>query len=163
MRAQGMDPHSGRALDAHAHAIMKLETAVTPQLAAALQATENIWRSVRANYGTLSGREVAALLSSDTDSPRFAARLREAGKIIGVKRMGRYEYPGFQFDLNARRIKPVIEPLLQLTESIGWHHHDLVLWLMSPTTYFRDDAPPVIHLEDDDLLDILESAATIEW
>lgn len=158
-----MDPHSGRALDAHADAIMKLETAVTPQLAAALQATENIWRRVRENYGTPTGREVAALLSPGTDSPRFAARLREAGKIIGVKRLGRFEYPGFQFDLNARRIKPVIEPLLQLTERIGWDQHDLVLWLMSPTTYFEDDGPPIIHLEDDGLLEILENAATIEW
>lgn len=149
--------------DVHRRALMKLPTAVSPQTAAALQATENAWRRIRTDYGVISSTDVATLLGPAKATPAFTARLRNSGRLIGVMRNGRYEHPGFQFDLQSRRVKPIFERLLQFATSIGWDHLDLVLWLGTPTTYFEDERTPLEHLDDDNLLEIFEAAATVTW
>ena len=151
------------AIDVHRRAIMKLPTVVSPQSASSLQSTENSWRRMVDEVGILSSTEVAALLRPGVTSSRIASELRSSGKIIGVKRLHRYEFPGFQFDREAREVIPVIEPLIAIADKHKWDHHDLVLWLMAPSCYFEDGRAPVRHLDADNLLDIFENVASDEW
>ena len=54
---EGRDP-SGRPVEASAGAI-------SPQLARSMQATDAAWRRVEAEFGLLTGAEVAELLAAD--------------------------------------------------------------------------------------------------
>lgn len=151
------------AIDVHRRAIMKLPTTVDPQSASSLQSTENAWRRMVDEFGSLSATEVAVLLRPGVSSSRIATQLRTSGGIIGVKRLHHYEFPGFQFDWSSRQVLPVIEPLISLADKHNWDHHDLVLWLMSPSCYFEDELPPVRHLDAANLVEIFENVASDEW
>lgn len=134
----------------------------SPQLARAVQATENVWKGIEAEYGMLTSMDVARLIGSEKSSRSLAADQRSAGKLIGIKRGNKYVYPGFQFDQRARRVHPAIPGLLQMAGDVDWDEEDLIFWLVSPSGYFHGDRP-VDHLGDTDLADKGRQSATVEW
>jgi hypothetical protein len=102
-----------------------------------MQATENAWRRIEAEFGLLTAREVAELLGA------------RPTKLLSVQRGKTLRYPGFQFDREARAILPVIEPLINLARANGWRMADVALWLTSPSTSFDAEDRPVDHLRED--------------
>lgn len=146
-----------------ADTLAKLPTFVTPQTAAAIQATENLWRRVEFDHGLLTGRAVAALLG-DPGNLRRVTRLRLAGQLIGVERRHRILYPGFQFDADTHQVLSLIQPLIQIASANGFSDEDLTEWMYTPTTYFEDDRRPVDHVEPADLLlQVANDAMGIQW
>ena len=120
---------------------------VSPQLARSLQATENLWRSIAAEFGLLTSGQVAELLGARPSNRNAAARRRAAHQIAGVVRRNGVVYPGFQFDRTTGSILPVMERLIEVATANGWSDENLLLWLCSPTTAFDAEDRPVDHLE----------------
>jgi hypothetical protein len=132
--------------------------AVSPQLARSLQATENVWRSMGAQFGLLTSGQVAELLGASPSNRKLASRRRAAHQIAGVVRRNAVLYPGFQFDRSQRTILPVMAQLIRLATANGWSEEDLLLWLCSPTTSFEGQDRPVDHFHDPD--SVLAAART---
>lgn len=143
-------------------AAMARAGAVSPQTARALQATENAWRTVDEAFGLLSSGEVARLLGRQITNRALVSRLRTQGRLLGVRRLNAYKYPGFQFDGHGN-IEPVVADLLRLAKRIGWKQEDLVLWLCAPSGYFAGDRPVDRLHEPDELLARAENALLTEW
>ena len=62
------------------------------------------------------------------------------------------------------RVKPLIEPLLALAVEKGWNQEDVVLWLCSPTSHFRDESRPVDHLDEvEAVLEVASRAWGVKW
>ncbi len=55
--------------------------------------------------------------------------------------------------------------LLQVADSLDWDPEDVVLWLMSPTTYFDDESRPVDHFDSelDLVIDVARRAWAVSW
>lgn len=134
----------------------------SPQLARAIQATENVWKGIDAEFALLTSMDVARLIGSKKSSRSFASDQRAAGKLMGVKRGNKILYPGFQFDLAAGKVLPKVPGLLKMASEVGWDEEDLILWLVAPSGYFDGDRP-VEHLDDDDLVKKARQAATVQW
>ncbi|MFD1211581.1 hypothetical protein ACFQ36_05950 [Arthrobacter sp. GCM10027362] len=135
----------------------------SPALAGAIQATENLWRSIREEWGLPGSQEVSRLLGAKTANRSYASDQRLAGKIIGIRRGQAYAYPGFQFDRRTGRVLAVIPRLIAAAREIGLDDEDLVFWLCSPSGYFGGDRP-VDHLgEPDQVLEKLRLSETVEW
>lgn len=80
-----------------------------------------------------------------------------------MHRKNGYIFPGFQFDHKAGAVRDWIAPLLVLAERYEWPAEDVILWIMSPTTYFDDDRP-IDHVDDAQrLLGVAERAWGIVW
>ena len=124
--------------------------AVSPQLARSLQATENAWRSMGAQFGLLTSGQVAELLGASPSNRTLASRRHAAHQIAGVVRRNAVLYPGFQFDRSQGTILPVMARLIGLATANGWSEEDLLLWLCSPTTSFEGQDRPVDHFHDPD-------------
>ena len=123
---------------------------VSPQLARALQATENMWRSIAAEFGLLTSGQVAERLGASPSNRTLAARRRAAHQIAGVVRRNAVVYPGFQLDRTHGTIIPMMARLIELAAANGWSEENLLLWLCSPTTAFDAEDRPVDHLEQPD-------------
>ena len=123
---------------------------VSPQLARSLQATENAFRAMGAEFGLLTSSQVAALLGANPSNRKLVSRRRAARQLAGVVRRNAVLYPGFQFDRTRARVLPVMEELIRLADANGWREEDLLLWLCSPTTSFDGEDRPVDHLDDPD-------------
>ena len=134
----------------------------TPQLARAVQATENVWKAIEAEFGLLTSHEVAKLIGTGKSGRSLASDQRAAGKLIGAKRGNKVLYPGFQFDVGAGKVRPATAPLIATAKEVGWDEEDLVLWLMAPSGYFDGDRP-VDHLDDPNLAEKARRKATVEW
>lgn len=134
----------------------------SPQLARAVQASENVWKDIERKYGMLTSMDVALLIGSKNSSRSIAADKRAAGELIGVQRGNRYVYPGFQFDRESGKTHPHIPGLIAVAADVGWDHEDLVFWLVSPSEYFGGERP-VDHLDDVDFVTKVQLAATVEW
>ncbi|MFT4470523.1 hypothetical protein ACMX2H_11520 [Arthrobacter sulfonylureivorans] len=143
-------------------AVAALENPVMPSIAAAVQATENLWREISRDWGLFPGSDVAVLLGGSKSNRGLAASLRKGGKIIGVQRGQAFVYPGFQFDRTAGKVLPVIPELISAAAELGLDNEDLVYWLMAPSGYFEDDRP-VDHLGDSDLVAKLRNSESVEW
>jgi hypothetical protein len=61
------------------------------------QATENAWQRIDDEFGLLSSTDVARLAGSKTPNRALANSLRLDGKLLAVKRLNSYRYPGFQW------------------------------------------------------------------
>lgn len=143
-------------------AVEKLPTTVLPGIALGVQATENAVRGIENEFGLLTSSEVSGLLGSKS-SRSYASELRKRGKILGLERLNSYVYPGFQFDKYNGTIKPVIEPLRELSEQLGRTDRGLIFWLCSASTYFGGDRP-VDHIDEPDLLiDVAHNDWAVEW
>lgn len=146
-----------------ADALEALPTYVTPQTASALQATENLWRRVEVD-GFLTGREVADLLELDSTDDAAVTALWRNNQLLGVRRRGQIRYPSFQFDREARGVKPVIPELLAIAAENYYSHADLLFWVFNRSTYFEGDGMPLEHLEPAEyLLDVARNSMGILW
>ncbi|MBM7470846.1 hypothetical protein [Subtercola frigoramans] len=155
--------HARQGISALAPALVTLPGTTSPAVARALQATENVWRDIEVEFGLLSSTEVAEMLSSRAANRALASQLRVGGRLLGVRRLNAFLYPGFQFDSSSRRIKPVISPLVELARENSWAEEEVVLWLCSPSGYLRGDRP-VDHLDSvEQLLAVARRASTVEW
>jgi hypothetical protein len=123
---------------------------VSPQLARSLQATENAWRTVAAEFGLLTSGQVDSLLGAKPSNRNLASRHRAARQLAGVTRGNIVLYPGFQFERSRRWVLPLMEVLVHLADTNGWREEDLLLWLCSPTTTFDVEDRPVDHLDQPD-------------
>jgi hypothetical protein len=137
----------------------------SPQLARALQATENAWRRMAAEFGMLTSSEVAGLLGAAPSNRNYASAKRVDGALLGVLRGKAFLYPAFQFDQDRGNVLPVIPPLIELARANGWRDDDLILWLQSPTTSFEAEDRPVDHLrtDPDAVLAAAKNAFEVRW
>jgi hypothetical protein len=135
----------------------------SPQLARAQQATENVWHRLEAEFGLLTGSEVAELLGASPSRRAFAETKRAENEVIGALRGGEFRYPGFQFDHGV--VLPVIAPLIVLARANHWRDEDLIFWLQGPSTSFEEEDRPVDHLRSDPdaVLAAAKNAFTAEW
>ncbi|MGC0251230.1 hypothetical protein [Pseudactinotalea sp. Z1748] len=129
-----------------APALEALPTRVSPQIARAAQATENAWRDIEIEFGMLTSTEVAQRLGYGPNRT-WASNQRKAGRLVGVRRGGRYLYPGFQ--IAQGRVVPAMAGLLELAEEHTWSSESLVLWLCSPSGRFAEGQRPVDVLHGD--------------
>ena len=154
---------AARAFSKHIRIPTAFHGEVSPQLARALQATENIWRHIEAEYGMLTSTAVARLIGTEKSGRSFTSRQRAAGKLIGIQfGNGSVLYPGFQFDRTDGKVNAVIPELLRMAKDVGWDEKDLVLWLVAPSGYFDGDRP-VDHLNDENLVAKGRQKANVEW
>lgn len=144
-------------------ALAEIETPVSPQLARSMAATENAWRSLEAEFGLLSSREVSELLGSRSPNRSYASEQRSKGKLIAVKRPGGLRYPGYQFDRTEHAIRPVMAELIRIAGEAGRSEASLALWMTLPTGYL-DGARPVDRLSDPDkVVEAAEQSFNVEW
>jgi hypothetical protein len=116
-----------------AEIVRALQTTVSPQTARSVQATENLVRSVAAEFGLLSATQVGQRLGSSSEDPSSLAHKRHrAGHLLAVRRGRRKMFPAFQFDPEGSPI-PVVRILRALSSERGWSESDLFLWLVTPT------------------------------
>lgn len=152
-----------RSVSALGPAMAALDVETSPPLAAAIQATENIWTTIERRWGLLRSTDVAGVLGAKSNNRSFAAGLRKNGKIMGVERRNAYVYPGFQFDRRAGLVHAIIPELLGAARELQMDDEDLVFWLNSPSRYF-DDGLPVEHLlTDPDLVGKFIAGESISW
>lgn len=131
--------------------------------ARAVQATENAWRRVETEFGLLSSSEASSLLGARNGNRVYVADLRRRGVLLAAQRKTGYVFPGFQFDREAGTVLPWVAPLLEVAERYERSAPGVILWMMSPTTYFSGDRP-ADHVDDAQrLLDVAEKAWGIEW
>lgn len=157
-----------RSLDELSEAMVRIQDPVSPAIARAAQATENSVKSIEDEFGLLTSAQVAQLLGSrsKTTAVRSLANdMRGRGELLAVRRLNKYLYPGFQFDRTQGRVKSVVSRLLQLADATEWESEDVVLWLVSPTTYFEDGSRPVDHIDNDPalVLDVAQRAWAVQW
>jgi len=138
-------------------------TVVDSATARAVQATENVWRRVESEFGLLSSSEVSALLGASNTKRAYASDLRKRGELLATLRKNGYVFPGFQFDHEAGAVRPWVAPLLTLAQGNERSAADVIMWMMSPTTYFDGDRP-ADHVDDTQrLLSVAERVWGIEW
>ncbi|RFA11803.1 hypothetical protein B7R22_17725 [Subtercola boreus] len=143
-----------QAVKEHAAALSRARDVVSPAAAAAAQARENLIRVVRDEFGLHTSTQVATLMGSRSPGRSLASGLRTAGKLLFIRRLNAYQYPGFQFD-GSGHIRPVIAPLIRLAKERGWDVEDAGLWLLSGTRYLHGDRP-VDNLDNPEV--VLEAA-----
>lgn len=151
------------AVETLSSSLAALETTVPPGVARAAQATENVWRSIDAEFGLLSSSDVARLLGATGANRAYASGLRSRGEIAGIERKNAFRYPGFQFDAPHERVHSWVAPLLKLAATHERSASDALVWMVAPSTFF-DGARPVDHAADGDR--ILTGAARAwgtEW
>ncbi|AEF41964.1 hypothetical protein [Hoyosella subflava] len=149
-----------RALGPAMHAIKE---PTSPQLARAVQATENKWRAIDAEFELLTSRDVAAALGSRSSSPRgFTADQRKAGKLLAIRWGNQYRYPGFQ--IRDGHVLPVIQQLISLADDSEWSPESLTMWLCTPTGWLSDKRPvDLLNGDPNAILDAARSEFTTEW
>lgn len=152
-----------RSLVALASAATAVRVPVSPQMARGVQATENAWREMDAEFGLLSGAEVADLAGSKARSRTgYASDQRRAGKLLGIRRRNAYLYPGFQFD-GTGRVRPIIPALLSVATRYGVSPEGLAQWLCARTGQLGDQRP-VDHLDEQDrVLEAAENHYGVQW
>lgn len=135
---------------------------LSTELVGSLNDAEHFWRGIEAEFGFLTSLEVARALGASANRS-FASDQRKAGRVLAVRRLNRYVYPGFQFDGGA--VRPVISGLVALARERGLDDQGVIAWLCRPTTYLRGEARrPVDHLDEPDLvLDVASRAWDVTW
>jgi len=151
------------AVDSLQRAMVTLPTVVDPATARAVQATENVWRRVEGEFGLLSSSEVSALLGASNANRAFTSELRKRGELLAAQRKNGYVFPGFQFDHEAGAVRLWVAPLLSLAQGNERSAPDVIMWMMSPTTYFDGDRPADHVGEAQRLLSVAERAWGSTW
>lgn len=144
-------------------ALAEIETPVSPQLARSLAATENAWRSLEAEFGLLSSREVSAVVGSRSPNRSYASEQRAKGRLIAVKRPGGLRYPGYQFDRTQHAIRPVMADLIRVAEEAGRSEASLALWMTMPSGYLDGDRPVDQLSDPDKVVEAAEQSFNVEW
>jgi hypothetical protein len=139
-------------------------TELDPATARAVRATELAWQAVESEFGLLSSSEVDTLLGAHNAHRAYAADLRRRGELLCTLRNNSYVFPGFQFDHSAGTVRDWVAPLLVLAERYERGTAGMIMWMMSPTTYFEEEDRPVDHVDDAHrVLDVAEKAWGVEW
>ncbi|MPV35735.1 hypothetical protein [Georgenia subflava] len=136
-------------------------TSVSPQLARAAQATENVWRQIGQEFGLLTSTEAAEHMGYGSNRT-WASAQRKAGRLLGVRRGGAYRYPGFQLDA---ALVPSISELVGIARQHDWSDESVVLWLCSPSGWMPGGGRPVdsLHQEPRSVIDAARSAMAPRW
>lgn len=143
-------------------AIYAAHFTASPALARAVQAQQNLYDSIAAEFGLLTSAEAADRVGSRATARRNAATAaRTAGRLVALHRGNRLMYPGFQFD--ARGIRPVIADLRTVADEHDWDEASLIEWMVAPTTYLGGDRPVDVIEEEDELLEVARAAFGISW
>ncbi|NJC21287.1 hypothetical protein BJ994_000363 [Arthrobacter pigmenti] len=97
------------------------------------------WRAIELEFGLLSAAEVDLLLGPGWPPAGCLAAER---RILGVAtKAGRVLYPGFQFDREARTVRPVIAEVARISLSAGWKDRHILQWLCAPNGYLHGERP----------------------
>ncbi|BCI91299.1 hypothetical protein NIIDMKKI_65050 [Mycobacterium kansasii] len=135
-----------------------------PAVARAVQAEQNLYARIEAEFGLLTSTEAGKRMGSRSSAPRNLATTAHRNKALVAVRRGNYlAYPGFQFGADGKPL-PAIERLRDVAETNGWSETGLVQWLCAPTTYLDGDRP-VDHLltEPDRVLAVAAEAMAVSW
>lgn len=119
-----------------------------PAIARAVQAEQNLYARIEAEFGMLTSTDAGKRMGSRSRAPRNLATSAHRNKQLVAVRQGSYlAYPGFQFGPDGQPLA-VIGRLREIADANDWSEAGLVQWLCSPTTYFDGDRP-VDHLTED--------------
>ena len=110
--------------------------------------------------GTYTSEQLAAASEPTTSNvSRFAADLRTAGKIFGVRFGREWHYPQFQFDASRRVIPEIKEVLRALSpDEQGW---DRLQWFLQPHEELKEQTPLSVWSEDRQR--VIEAANAERW
>jgi hypothetical protein len=151
---------------AHAVGVALSSVAVytEPAVARAVQAEQNLYARIEAEFGLLSSTDAGKRMGSRSSAPRNMATNAHRNKALVAVRRGNYlAYPGFQFGADGTPL-PVIARLREVAEENSWSEAGLVQWLCSPTTYLDDDRPVDRLLTDPDgVVAIAAEALGVSW
>ena len=151
---------------AHAVGVALSSVAVytEPAVARAVQAEQNLYARIEAEFGLLSSTDAGKQMGSRSSAPRNMATTAHRNKALVAVRRGNYlAYPGFQFGADGTPL-PVIARLREVAEENGWSEAGLVQWLCSPTTYLDDDRPVDRLLTDTDgVVAVAAQAMSVSW
>lgn len=107
--------------------------------------SNTVWRSIAEEFGLLQGPAVDALLGPSSPPAGCLAADR---RILGVAtRAGRVLYPGFQFDLPARSVRPLIAGVARIGRTSGCRDRRILAWFCLASGSLGGERP-VDRLED---------------
>ncbi|MEE2055949.1 hypothetical protein [Rhodococcus artemisiae] len=137
-------------------------TAASPALARAVQAQQNLYDRIDAEFGLLTSAQAADRMSSRAVARRNAATAaRREGRLLALRRGKYLLYPAFQF--GSAGILPLIAALRDIGDQHGWDEASLIEWMMAPTTYLGGDRPVDIIDDADQLLAVATEAFGVSW
>ncbi|WP_417216689.1 hypothetical protein [Arthrobacter sp.] len=152
-----------RSIAALGPALSEVDVDTSPQLARSLQATENAWRDMEAEFGLLTSVEVSRAVGSRSPNRSYASDQRGAGRLLAVKRPGGYKYPGFQIDRREQAIRPVMHELIALATEADRSESGLALWMISPTGYLDGLRPVDLLDEPDHVVEAARQSFNVQW
>jgi hypothetical protein len=135
-----------------------------PAIARAVQAEQNLYARIEAEFGMLSSTEAGKRMGSRSRAPRnLATTAHRNNQLVAVRRGNHLAYPGFQFGPDGQPLA-VVGRLRETAEMNEWSETGLVQWLCSPTTYFDGDRP-VDHLTEDPdrVVAVAADALAVSW
>lgn len=151
---------------AHAVGVALSSVAVytEPAIARAVQAEQNLYARIEAEFGMLSSTAAGKRMGSRSSAPRNLATTAHRNKNLVAVRRGSYlAYPGFQFGPDGKPLA-VISRLSEVAEANGWSEAGLVQWLCSPTTYLDGERPIDRLLADPDrVVAVAGEALSVSW
>ena len=153
---------ASRSVAALGDAIHAAHVPVSPPLARAVQAEQNLYDRIEAEFGLLSSAEAGRRMGSRASALRNAATAaRRAGELLAVRR-GRYLlFPGFQFADDG--VRPVMADLVALGQRHGRTEAGLIQWLCAPTTYLDGARPVEVIDKPERVLEAAEDAFGVQW
>lgn len=152
---------SARAVGA---ALSSVAVYAEPAIARAVQAEQNLYGRIAAEFGMLTSTEAGKRMGSRSRAPRnLAATAHRNRQLIAVRQGNSLAYPGFQFGPDGQPLA-VIGRLRETAAGNDWSEAGLLQWLCSPTTYFDGDRP-VDHLSEDPdrVAAVAADDLSIEW
>jgi hypothetical protein len=159
---------ANRRLRESAHAVGVALSSVTvytePAVARAVQAEQNLYARIEAEFGMLTSTEAGKRMGSRSSAPRNLATTARRHKTLIALRQGNYlSYPGFQFGPDGKPLA-VIGRLIEVADDNGWSEAGLVQWLCSPTTYLDGDRPVDLLTRDPDrVVAVAAEALAVSW
>ena len=135
-----------------------------PAIARAVQAEQNLYARIEAEFGMLTSTEAGNRMGSRSRAPRnLASTAHRNNTLVAVRQGNSLAYPGFQFGPDGQPLA-VIGRLRETAEANDWSEAGLVQWLCSPTTYFDGDRP-VDHLAEDPdrVVDVARDVLAVSW
>jgi hypothetical protein len=144
-------------------AIRAAQIDASPQLARAVQAEENLYAAIDAEFGLLTSAEAAERMGSRAQRGRrnAASSARRDGRLLALQRGQYLLFPGFQFD--GHGIRPVIAEYLELGREFNRSEVGLIQWLVRPTTYLDGKRPVDVIDDPGRLLSVARDAFGIQW
>ncbi|WP_323960289.1 hypothetical protein GC088_02245 [Arthrobacter sp. JZ12] len=125
--------------------VVRDATAYQDAVARSVRAACARWVAIEVEFGLLSAADVDALLG-----PHYppAGCLAAERRILGVAtKAGRVLYPGFQFDMAAHAVRPIIAEVAQIALDAGWKDRHILQWFVVANGELHGDRP-VDYLDD---------------